>query len=132
MGVFYHLRYPMLGLDVVCQKVRKLMVFQTLTLPGEEQVEAPEDLDLFERDIMRGQGWPRLAFIEKRLANDPTNWWTPNHAGIQAMLRSAGMKITARKDHEIYVCAPDPEHPACTTTWNRAEFTAATGLARGA
>ena len=32
MGVLYHLRYPMLGLDIVTQKVRRLMVFQTLTI----------------------------------------------------------------------------------------------------
>jgi hypothetical protein len=26
------------------------------------------------------------------------------------MLRSAGMRVTAIPDHEIYVCEPDPEH----------------------
>jgi tRNA (mo5U34)-methyltransferase len=36
MGVLYHLRYPMLGLDIVCEKVKQLLVFQTLTMPGED------------------------------------------------------------------------------------------------
>src|SRR4051812_9583210 len=36
LGVFYHLRYPMLGLDIVCQKVRRRLLFQTLSMPGEE------------------------------------------------------------------------------------------------
>src|SRR5215207_6766991 len=36
MGVFYHLRYPMLGLDLVAQKVSRLMVFQSMLSPGEE------------------------------------------------------------------------------------------------
>ena len=36
MGVFYHLRYPLLGLDIVAQKVRRALVFQTLTMPGGE------------------------------------------------------------------------------------------------
>ena len=39
MGVFYHLRYPMLGLDIVTQKVKKLLLFQTLEMPGEEIAE---------------------------------------------------------------------------------------------
>lgn len=30
MGVFYHLRYPLLALDIVAQKVKRLLVFQTL------------------------------------------------------------------------------------------------------
>lgn len=34
MGVFYHLRYPLLALDTVASKVRQLMVFQTVTMPG--------------------------------------------------------------------------------------------------
>lgn len=34
MGVLYHLRYPMLGLDTVSRRVRKLMVLQTLSLPA--------------------------------------------------------------------------------------------------
>src|SRR5215204_243647 len=37
MGVLYHLRYPMLGLDIVSQKVKRLMLFQTLTT-GEQEV----------------------------------------------------------------------------------------------
>ncbi len=130
MGVFYHLRYPMLGLDIVCQKAKKLLVFQTLTLPGVEMTEAPADMELLERNVMREHGWPKLAFIENKLANDPTNWWTPNAAGVEAMLRSAGMKITQRRDHEIYVCAPDAAHPSCVSTWNAAEFASATGLTR--
>lgn len=36
MGVFYHLRYPLLGLDLVAQKVERLLVFQTLTIPGKK------------------------------------------------------------------------------------------------
>src|SRR3954465_5709084 len=39
MGVLYHLRYPMLGLDIVSQRVNRLMVFQTLTMPGDNVFE---------------------------------------------------------------------------------------------
>jgi hypothetical protein len=34
--------------------------------------------------------------------------WVPNHAGVEAMLRSSGMRVTARPADEIYLCEPDP------------------------
>ncbi len=128
MGVLYHLRYPMLGLDVVAQKVRRLMVFQTLTAPGEEVYEQTQGHDFHDRDVIREPGWPKLAFFEHPFAGDPTNWWAPNHACVEAMLRSAGMKVTGRPGHEIYLGEPDPDRPSAVTTWDRAEFEAATGL----
>jgi tRNA (mo5U34)-methyltransferase len=128
MGVLYHLRYPMLGLDIVSQKVRRLMVFQTMTMPGEELVTNTSGLSLEERDKMLQEGWPKMAFIEYELQNDPTNWWAPNHACVEAMLRSSGMRITGRPGHEIYLCEPDPGNSSCITTWKRDEFLAATRL----
>jgi tRNA (mo5U34)-methyltransferase len=107
MGVFYHLRYPMLALDILADKVDRLMVFQTLTMPGEAVAATPDDLELLWREPMLEPGWPKMAFIEKRLAGDPTNWWAPNHAAVLAMLRSAGFRVTARPGHEIYLCVPD-------------------------
>jgi tRNA (mo5U34)-methyltransferase len=127
MGVLYHLRYPMLGLDIVTQKVKRLMVFQTLTMPGMEVYENTNGLDIEHREPMLEPGWPKMAFIEHRLANDPTNWWAPNHAGVEAMLRSSGMQVVKGLGHEIYLAEPDPEHPSCMTTWNRDEFLSATG-----
>ncbi len=130
MGVFYHLRYPMLGLDTVAQKVGRLMVFQTLTMPGEEVLEDTVDRGIYEREPMCHPGWPKLAFIEGRLADDPTNWWAPNHAGVLAMLRSAGMRVTAMPGREVYLCEPDPEHPSWASDWGRPEYEAAAGLRR--
>jgi len=127
MGVFYHLRYPMLGLDLVAQKVRRLMVFQTLSVPGEEVRTDTHGLGMDDRKAMRSPGWPKLAFLEHHFAGDPTNWWAPNHAGVEAMLRSSGLRVTARPEREIYLCEPDPEHPSCVTTWNAAEIRSATG-----
>lgn len=127
MGVLYHLRYPMLGLDIAAQKVRKLMVFQTLTMPGEEVFEQNYQLDIAQRGVMQEPGWPKMAFIEGELAGDPTNWWAPNHAGVRAMLRSGGMRILAEPGDEIYLCEPDPANPSCVSGWNRAELLSATG-----
>jgi tRNA (mo5U34)-methyltransferase len=127
MGVLYHLRYPMLGLDIVCQKVRRLMVFQTLTMPGQEVFQDTHNRDFDHRDLMLEPGWPKMAFLEHHFAGDPTNWWAPNHAGVEAMLRSAGMRVTSRPGHEIYFCEPDPQRPSCVATWNAAELKSATG-----
>src|SRR5690606_9129833 len=96
MGVFYHLRYPTLALDLVASRVRRLLVFQTLTMPGECVLEAPEDLSLDERSRLLEDGWPKMAYIEHSLAGDPTNWWAPNHACVSAMLRDAGMRVATR------------------------------------
>jgi tRNA (mo5U34)-methyltransferase len=106
MGVLYHLRHPLLALDIVRRKTRRQLLFQTLTMPGDEAEAVPEDLGIDERERLRGAGWPAMAFIEKRLAGDPTNWWAPNHACVEAMLRSAGFQVDARIAHETYLCRP--------------------------
>jgi tRNA (mo5U34)-methyltransferase len=127
LGVFYHLRYPMLGLDIVTQKVKKLLLFQTLTMPGTEIYEPTDGLKLNDRAAMHEPGWPKLAFLEHQFAGDPTNWWAANHAGVEALLRSCGMSVINRPTEEFYLCASDPSHPSCMTTWNRDEFLSATG-----
>ncbi len=106
LGVFYHLRYPLLALDLLAQLVQGTLVFQTLSMPGDSALDTPDDLPLEQRDAFTRPGWPRMAFIEKACAGDPTNWWAPDQAAIEAMLRSAGFDITGRPGHEIYVCLP--------------------------
>lgn len=131
MGVLYHLRYPMLGLDIVSRHVNRLMVFQTLTMPGDEVFTETWgrtfSADNRDRELMLKPGWPKMAFLEHGFADDPTNWWCPNHAGVEAMLRSAGMRVTGHPGHEIYLCEPDVRHPSSVATWNAAELLAATG-----
>jgi tRNA (mo5U34)-methyltransferase len=112
LGVLYHLRYPLLALDIVATKVRRLLVVQTLSMPGDEAIAPPDDLSLDDREAMLDPGWPKLAFIENRLAGDGTNWWAPNEAAIRAMLRSCGLRVTHSPAHEFYVCQPTGERPA--------------------
>jgi tRNA (mo5U34)-methyltransferase len=109
MGVFYHLRYPMLGLDLVACRTRRRMIFQTLRTPGLAVEPEIVDQPLEEREMLTRPGWPSLAFIEHRFAGDPTNWWVPNHACVLAMLRSSGLAVTAHLGHEIYLCEPAGE-----------------------
>lgn len=130
LGVLYHLRYPLLGLDIVARKVKKLMVFQTLTLPGREVADQSDHL-LNDREALLLPGWPKAAFIKDRFAGDPTNWWIPNHACVEALLASAGLRVTDYPGHEFYLCEPNPDSPSCITTWNREEFLSATGLNSG-
>ena len=107
MGVFYHLRHPLLALDLVADVCRETLVFQTLTTPGDATANVPEDLEIHERHRMTEPGWPTMAFIEHRLASDPTNWWAANRSCVEAMLRSSGFQVTARPTDETYLCRSD-------------------------
>ncbi len=127
LGVFYHLRYPLLGLDIAARKARRLFVFQTLSLPGREVLDPGEDRDIDDRSAMNEPGWPKMSFIENKLAGDRTNWWAPNHAAIEAMLRSTGMRVTDYPGTETYLCEPEPNGSSPVTSWNAEEFLAATG-----
>ena len=105
LGLFYHLRHPLLALDLVHEHVaRDLLVFQTLQRGGIEVDPPVEDCDIRETAIFDRAGFPRMHFIENRYAGDPTNWWAPNRAGTEAMLRSAGFDILSRPEDETYFC----------------------------
>ncbi len=107
LGVLYHLRYPLLGLDLVAEKVRGTLVLQTLTTPVEQTREIPRDLPFDDRDQLADRAWPAMAFIEHRLAADPTNWWAPTPAAVEAMVRSTGLRVVGQPGYEIWVCERD-------------------------
>jgi tRNA (mo5U34)-methyltransferase len=111
MGVFYHLRYPLLALDIVARRVRERLVFQSLSLRDDGASVPSRSLGWLDMDALNDPGWPKMAFIEHELAGDPTNWWIPNQACMEAMLRSAGLEVEARPGHELIVCRPT-ERPA--------------------
>jgi tRNA (mo5U34)-methyltransferase len=127
MGVFYHLRYPMLALDIVTEKVNKLLVFQTLTMPGEEIFETPPDMGIDDRKKMLKKGWPQMSFIEKKLAGDVTNWWAPNHSCILAMLRTCGLSVVSNPGHEMYIAKADQKLTSVAKGWNNSEYLSAIG-----
>lgn len=126
MGVFYHLRYPLLALDIVSGIVGDLMVFQTLSIPGDPGFTVKDDYPINQREQMLEHGWPKMAFVEKRFSNDPTNWWVPNTNAVEAMLRTCGMKPVATPAEEIWICREDPEYPAVSRSWNASEYHSAT------
>jgi len=104
LGVLYHLRHPLLALDTIAPLVGGRLVVQTLTMPGEERADPPANVGIDERDALLAPGWPAMAFIEHELAGDPTNWWAPNATGVEAMLRSSGLRILERPGHEMWLC----------------------------
>ena len=105
MGVFYHLRHPLLALDLIREHVADdLLLFQSLQRGAKTVHETAEDYDFFDTAPFEAADFPKMHFIERRYSNDPTNWWVPNRAGTEAMLRSAGFAITDQVEEEVYIC----------------------------
>jgi tRNA (mo5U34)-methyltransferase len=127
MGVFYHLRYPLLALDILAERTRRLLVFQSLMMPGRAELPVKENYRLDDRNELLKEGWPKMAFIEHRFNNDPTNWWAPDHAAVKAMLRSSGFNVRETSVSEVYLAEPDREREVAHASWNRSEFLSATG-----
>jgi tRNA (mo5U34)-methyltransferase len=106
MGVFYHLRYPLLALDKAVKKTRGKFVFQSMLRGSRNDYSAQADYDFHNEDIFRDPDFPSAYFIEHSYAGDYTNWFIPNRSGAMAMLRSAGLEITSTSDPETFVCEP--------------------------
>lgn len=106
MGVLYHLRYPLYAMDNVVKKVGGKLLFQTM-LRGSEQIrEWEENYHFWNKEIFENPEFPRMYFIENRYANDYTNWWIPNRACAESMLRSSGLEIIAHPESETWLCEP--------------------------
>ena len=105
MGVLYHLRHPLLALDLIHEHVAKdLFLFQSMQRGSRELAEVKEDYDFNEPPPFDQPGYPLLHFIEQRYSHDETNWWVPNRACVEAMLRSSGFTIESHPEDEVYVC----------------------------
>ena len=109
MGVLYHLRHPLLALDLIREHVAgDLMLFQTLTRGPDTVADVAEDYDFADDAHFQAPDYPRMAFIENRWSHDWTNWWVPNRAGVEAMLRAAGFATLAGPADEVYLCRAAP------------------------
>jgi tRNA (mo5U34)-methyltransferase len=110
MGVLYHLRHPLLALDLIREHVAgDLLLFQSMQRGSQEVGTLTSDYDFWETDVFDRPDFPRMHFIEKRYAHDPTNWWIPNRACVEAMLRSARFRILQHPEEEVYLCQVDAE-----------------------
>ena len=105
MGVFYHLRHPLLALDLIHEHVVKdLFVFQSMQRGSREATPFEKDYHFWEEDIFQHPDFPRMYFVENKYAGDPTNWWIPNLGCVEALLRSAGFQILEHPEQEVFVC----------------------------
>jgi tRNA (mo5U34)-methyltransferase len=105
MGVLYHLRHPLLALDLLHEHVvSETLVFQSMQRGSSQQESLLSDYPFSETQVFMREGFPKLHFVEHAYASDPTNWWIPNPACSEAMLRSAGFDIVERAESEVYVC----------------------------
>jgi tRNA (mo5U34)-methyltransferase len=74
LGVFYHLFNPISALQVLAEITEEVLVLET-------------HLDL--EDLAQ----PAMVFYpDRELGGDATNWWAPNRAGMEALLRAVGFE----------------------------------------
>jgi tRNA (mo5U34)-methyltransferase len=105
MGVLYHLRHPLLALDLLHDHaVKDTMLFQSMLRGSQGSFPVEDDYPFSEREVFDHPSWPKLHFVEHHYAQDWTNWWIPNRACAEAILRSAGFEPRAVAGTEVYVC----------------------------
>ncbi len=115
MGVLYHLRHPLLALDLIHEHVAKdLLLFQSMQRGSREIVPVEPDYDFNAAAPFDEPGYPKMHFIEQRYSHDETNWWVPNRACVEAMLRSSGFAIEAQPEDEVYLCRAVRSRPRLT------------------
>jgi len=108
MGVFYHLRYPVFALDQVIKKVRPegRLVFQSMLRGSSEVKDWEDNYHFWETEQFGHPAYPCMYFVEHSYANDQTNWWIPNRAAAEAVLRSSGLEILDHPEAETWICTP--------------------------
>jgi tRNA (mo5U34)-methyltransferase len=105
LGVLYHLRYPLLALDLIYEHVSKdLLVFQSMQRGSHHVFRSEPDYGFWETAVFMEEGFPAMYFIENSYAGDPTNWWIPNRACAEALLHSSGFTILDQPEEEVYLC----------------------------
>jgi tRNA (mo5U34)-methyltransferase len=90
LGVLYHLRHPLLGLDKIRAVCRGELILESQIcdryfinnagVPIDLAVTAPKMLDTSFAQFYAGA----------ELNGDPSNWWSPNIAALRGMLHSSG------------------------------------------
>lgn len=84
LGVLYHMCHPLLAVERVASVTSEQLILETHV------------------DLLR-QRRPAMAFYPgTELNNDWTNWWGPNPAAIEAMLKTVGFqKVTMVPKHSL-------------------------------
>jgi tRNA (mo5U34)-methyltransferase len=134
LGLFYHLKYPVLVLDRLAEMTKELMVFNShiegippeapavdetapsalgrmrrsvaKRLDPSQRAVAREAADV-DRDELHSPSFPRMSFLEGAYRGDLSNWWVPNYEALEPLARSAGLKVLARPHPEMLVAEPE-------------------------
>jgi len=94
MGVFYHLRHPLVALEAIRSVCTGSLIFQTITTPNgmklnELDSQTTANVGLNSR-VMHDDHFPALRFVEGQIAGDSSCWFVPNVQAVAAMLRTCG------------------------------------------
>lgn len=137
LGLFYHLKYPVLVLDRLAEMTKELIFFNShiqgvqpqppaldetaLSAFGRARRFAARKLDPgqgaeagevgevgnVQRDELQSASFPRMSFLEGAYRGDLSNWWVPNYEALEPLARSAGLKVLARPHPETLVAEPE-------------------------
>ena len=109
LGLFYHLKHPVMVLDRVAEMTKERLYFHSHLLGVDGESERKPNYERGVDDtLVDDPAFPRMMFIETLYNGDPTNWWIPNYQALEPLLRSAGMKVIARPHEQLLVA--EPEH----------------------
>ncbi|CAG1064976.1 tRNA U34 carboxymethyltransferase [uncultured bacterium] len=105
MGVLYHLRHPLLALDLIYEHAASgLFVFQSMLRGDDGAEDIEDDYPFSESAVFHRPAFPKLHFIENSYSGDDTNWWLPNRSCVEALLRSSGFDILTNPEKEVFIC----------------------------
>ena len=79
LGVLYHLKYPLLGLEKICAVTQDLCVLESFVVDGGTYSEGQQT------------GLPYCEFYERgELGGQLDNWWGPTVSAVVGLARAAG------------------------------------------
>jgi tRNA (mo5U34)-methyltransferase len=107
LGLFYHLKYPVLVLDRLAEMTTELIFFQSHIQGPPAETAEPGGLGDVEREDLQSASFSRMSFIEGAYRDDLSNWWVPNYEALEPLARSAGLKVLARPHPELLVAEPE-------------------------
>jgi tRNA (mo5U34)-methyltransferase len=108
LGVFYHLRYPLLILDQLARMTGEMLLFQTVIKEPAEAADlaVPHDLSSADLATILHPAFPRMYFVEQALDGAANNWFICNRSCVEAVLRSSGFANIRHAGEDCWVCAP--------------------------
>jgi tRNA (mo5U34)-methyltransferase len=117
LGVLYHLKHPLLGLEIVCRLTGEIALVDSFVTDGDTWAERVEEI-------------PSLEFYETdELGGHLDNWYGPSVACLLALCRAAGFArvelLHAQGNNATVACYRRWEPPAAGASGRGPELSAA-------